>query len=207
MDWEIKTFGELFQFLRTGTNSREDLTKSGEIQYIHYGDIHAKWNSIVDCDLEDIPWIAKSKVRQLPFLKEGDLIMADASEDYEGSGASIVLKNVKSRSIVSGLHTIALRDSNDDVFVDFKKYLNNIKLVKSQIIAYAVGISVYGLSKNNLRKIRIPLPPMREQKKIASILSNVDSQIEKYQNYKSSFEIIKNGLMQKLLTGKIRVRV
>src|SRR6266487_3477890 len=48
IDWEIKTFDELFKFLRTGTNSRDDLEKSGDIQYIH-------------C-------IDKAKVQELPFL-------------------------------------------------------------------------------------------------------------------------------------------
>ena len=206
-DWEIKTFGELFEFLRAGTNSRDDLEESGDVQYIHYGDIHAKWHSILDCNLEKIPWIDKAKVQGLPLLKEGDLIIADASEDYEGSGASVLLKNVKNRKIVSGLHTIPLRNINDDVFSNFKTYLNSIRFVKNQIIAYVTGISVYGLSKNNLRKIRIPLPPSKEQQKISSVLSNVDSLIQKQQNNKSNLANLKKGLMQQLLTGKIRVKV
>jgi len=205
-DWEIKTYNELFEFLRTGTNSRDDLKVIGDVQYIHYGDIHAKWHSVVDCDLEEIPWIDKAKVQRLPFLKEGDLIIADASEDYEGSGASILLKNVKNRKIVSGLHTIALRNIDKNVFSDYKRYLNSIKVVKNQIIAYVTGVSVYGLSKNNLKKIRIPLPPSAEQQKIAEILSNVDELIQKQKINKSKLESLKKGLMQKLLTGKIRLK-
>ena len=37
------------------------------------------------------------------------------------------------------------------------------------------GISVYGLSKKNFKKIKIPLPPLLEQQKIASILSEIDA--------------------------------
>ena len=122
-DWEIKKVDELFEFLSTGTNSRSDLEKSGDMQYIHYGDIHTKWNSILDCDLEEIPWIDKNKVERLPLLKDGDLIIADASEDYEGSGASILLKNVKNKKIVSGLHTIAFRSIDENISSDFKTYL------------------------------------------------------------------------------------
>jgi type I restriction enzyme, S subunit len=203
IDWEIKTFDELFEFLRTGTNSRDDLEESGDVQYIHYGDIHAKWDSVLDCDIEEIPWIDKSKVRELPFLKEGDLIIADASEDYEGSGASVLLKNIKHRKIVSGLHTIALRNIDESIFLDFRTYLNSIKFVKKQIVAYVTGISVYGLSKNNLKKIRIPLPPPKEQQEIASILSKVVELIQNTDQRIEETQRLKKGLMQRLLTKGI----
>ena len=56
-------------------------------------------------------------------------------------------------------------------------------------------------------KFKILIPPLNEQQKIASILSNVDSQIYKQQEYKSKLKSLKKGLMQKLLTGQIRVKV
>jgi len=202
-DWEIKKFDELFEFLRTGSNSRSDLEKSGDIQYIHYGDIHTKWNLILDCDSEEIPCIDKTKVERLPLLKNGDLIIADASEDYEGSGASILLKNVNNKKIVSGLHTIALRSKVENISLDFKAFLISIKFVKKQIISYVTGISVYGLSKNNLKKVKIPLPTLPEQQKIGSILSNVYSLINQTQKEIEQTAILKKGLMQKLLTKGI----
>lgn len=202
-EWEIKTFGDIFEFLRTGTNARSDLSGSGDIQYIHYGDIHAKWNSVLDCDFEEIPWIKKDKVEGLSLLKDGDLILADASEDYEGSGSSVLIKNVKNKKIVSGLHTIALRNNDKKISPDFMTYLTSIKFVKTQIISYVTGISVYGLSKNNIRKIRIALPILQEQQKIASILSNVDNLINLTQKEIEHTQSMKNGLMQKLLTKGI----
>jgi type I restriction enzyme S subunit len=46
-----------------------------------------------------------------------------------------------------------------------------------------------------------------EQQKIASILSTADEKLENLQSKKSQYEQLKKGLMQKLLTGKIRVKV
>lgn len=63
------------------------------------------------------------------------------------------------------------------------------------------------LNAQQLSEISIYLPHKVEQQKIASILSNVDYQIKKQQEYKSKLEILKKGLMQKLLTGQIRVKV
>ena len=174
-EWEIRQYDELFEFLRTGTNPRSDLRREGEIQYIHYGDIHAKWNSVLDCNIEEIPFIDKSKVENLPLLRDGDLIIADASEDHEGSGASVLLKNIQNRKTVSGLHTIALRKMDESVSPGFLRYLNSMQFVKIQIISRVTGISVFGLSKNNLKRIKIPLPTLPEQRQIASILSGVDA--------------------------------
>ena len=58
-----------------------------------------------------------------------------------------------------------------------------------------------------VQKLVIPLPPLSEQQQIASILSNIDTQIQKEKLHKSNLERLKKGLMQKLLTGQIRVKV
>jgi len=64
---------------------------------------------------------------------------------------------------------------------------------------------VPSLSRENIKSIQIPLPPLPEQHRIASILSQIDEAIEKEQKYKEKLERIKKGLMEDLLTGKVRV--
>jgi len=61
------------------------------------------------------------------------------------------------------------------------------------------------VNKNKFSRIKIPLPPLPEQHRIASILSQIDETIEKEQKYKEKLERIKQGLMEDLLTGKVRV--
>ncbi|NWJ56969.1 restriction endonuclease subunit S [Marine Group I thaumarchaeote] len=203
-DWVVKKIDELFELLLTGTNSRSDLDKKSDIHYIHYGDIHTKWNKfILDCSFQEIPMIRKDKVEKLPLLKEGDLIVADVSEDYDGSGASILIKNIKNKKIVSGLHTFALRNNDETISLNFRRYITSMRFVKTQIISFITGVSVYGLSKNNFKKIRICLPPLKQQQKIASILSNVDDLISFYDNSIESTQKLKKGLMQTLLTRGI----
>ena len=57
------------------------------------------------------------------------------------------------------------------------------------------------------KKIKILLPPLSEQQKIASILSNVDTKIQSKEQYKEKLQRVKKSLMQKLLTGEVRVAV
>ena len=56
-----------------------------------------------------------------------------------------------------------------------------------------------------MEKFKIGIPKIEEQRKLASILLEVDEKIKVYENKKNKLEMIKKGLMQKLLTGKIRV--
>lgn len=63
------------------------------------------------------------------------------------------------------------------------------------------------LNKGNFSTIKVAKLPVTEQKKIGDILSSIDEEIEKEINHKEQLELLKKGLMQVLLTGKIRVKI
>jgi type I restriction enzyme S subunit len=67
------------------------------------------------------------------------------------------------------------------------------------------GTTFQEITKSNLKNLPIPLPPLSEQKRIAEILSQIDQAIEKEEKYKQKLERLKKGLMEDLLTGKVRV--
>jgi len=71
-DWDLVSYGEAFDFLRTAQYSREQLSDSGMCRYIHYGDIHTKWNHFVDMQNTDLPWIDESKVKNYSLMRDGD---------------------------------------------------------------------------------------------------------------------------------------
>jgi type I restriction enzyme S subunit len=64
---------------------------------------------------------------------------------------------------------------------------------------------VPGLNRNEVYSLKISLPALPEQRKIAEILSVVDEKIEVERQRKEKLEELKRGLMQVLLTGKVRV--
>ena len=88
---------------------------------------------------------------------------------------------------------------------------NELQSNKSEIIVgLDIGttkISVLVGKKDQFGKLFIVIPPLSEQQQIASILSNIDTQLQKEKLHKSNLERLKKGLMQKLLTGQIRVKV
>jgi len=76
-------------------------------------------------------------------------------------------------------------------------------LVHKNIVPWIIGSTRTKLNQSQLRRIPIPIPPIKEQQKIASILSNVDSLIQKTDQIIEQTPILKKGLMQRLLTKGI----
>jgi len=203
-DWEVKTYGEVFTFLSTSTNSRADLSEDGDFGYVHYGDIHTEWNNKLDLNKERLPRISKNIVSSA-FVMDGDLIMADASEDYEGIGKTVEVFNVGDKQLVAGLHTFLLRDKEKVLADGFRGYLHSIPAVKSSFDRLATGMKVYGISKNNLSSVGIPVPSLEEQATIATTLSDMDAEIQALEQRLGKTRQIKQGMMQELLTGKTRL--
>lgn len=79
--------------------------------------------------------------------------------------------------------------------------------VEGQIKRKSQGGIMSGLSSTIIKDIQIPLPPLPEQKRIAEFLSAADKRIEKEESYRNKLLQIKKGLMQDLLTGRVRVTV
>ncbi len=211
-DWEVIELGEVFEYINTSSFSRDNLTNEkteNEVYYIHYGDIHATYKSeLLDFGIETrVPFLKDEFCNDnFNFLKEGDLVIADASEDYKGIGESIEIKNINNKKVIGGLHTLVIRDKATKTSNGFRTYLFRNPNVHNEIKKLATGISVYGISKGNLSKLKLPLPPLPEQRAIAACLCTWDNAITKVQAILAQRELRKKWLMQNLLTGKKRLK-
>ena len=181
-NWETLKLGDFLEFISTNSFSRAKLNlDDGKVKNIHYGDIHTKYPTIVDVEKEEIPFINinedTSKFKKEQFCKDGDLIIADASEDYADIGKAIELINVNI-DLVAGLHTILARDKSNKTATGFKGYLFLTDDLRKKIKINANGISVLGISKNNIANLDVRLPSKEEQEKISSFLRAIDKKIE-----------------------------
>ena len=89
----------------------------------------------------------------------------------------------------------------------FLCHLLNSEAGKSAIMRHNSGWGRAHLLLQDFRKIEIPLPPLREQQEIADIISTVYQKVKVEKTEKAKLERIKQGLMDLLLTGKVRVKV
>ena len=204
-DWEVKSINDSFRFLNNATYSRAELDSEGIVGYIHYGDIHTKYNEFIDFDHNTLPKVSDSKALRYKLVQDGDIIMADASEDYVGLCKSIEVKNIRNNKAIAGLHTILMRGKANLYENGFKAYLFLVPDVRKQLIGLATGMKVYGVSKSNLPQVLLPLPTSNEQTAIATVLSDTDALITALDKKIVKKQQIKQGVMQQLLTGKKRL--
>ena len=203
--WEEKYIEEVFEIRKNYTNARKDLDNNSNISYLHYGDIHKYYQHKLDCKNISLPKISENKlskdINKLELVKNGDLIVVDVSEDYKGICSSVEVKNL-SYKLVSGLHTLLLRDKGNYFADGYKGYIFYNHNVHKECCKVATGISVYGINRKNLKKIKIPIPPLDEQKRIAAALSKIDAYLENTIKLIEEKERFKRGIAKKLLTCK-----
>ena len=87
-------------------------------------------------------------------------------------------------------------------------------MIRTPRFIYELGVISPGgagrnrvLSKRDFLKIRIMLPPLEEQKRIANVLCDADREIGLLNQKLETLHCQKKGLMQQLLTGRVRVSV
>lgn len=209
-NWDEVKLGDVFEPIGNYSYTRANLKNEYDnecVFYIHYGDIHATYSKIIlDFDKEKkIPVLKEDIVLStaVEYLKNGDLVIADASEDYEGIGKCIELANIGNNKVIGGLHTIVLRDKCGKTVDGYRGYLLKNNIVSKELRRIATGTSVYGITKSNLSRINLLLPPLPEQQKIAEILTTVDDKLENIESQIAEYTSLKTGLMQQLLTKGI----
>lgn len=204
-NWAEKNLKDIYKFMRNNSLSRAALGYSGDIKNIHYGDIHTKLPAQLNLSSYTLPSINNISItfNAEDFCKEGDLVIADTSEDYADIGKCIEIKNTNNIKAVAGLHTFLLRPIYDTA-TGFSGYMMRSRFVRKQIIKIATGVSVLGISKSNLTKVKLLIPSTREQQKIASFLTYVDEKISLLQKKTELLNKYKKGMMQKIFSRKIR---
>ena len=183
------------------------MTDSGDVPCLHYGDVHAAQSPRLNVQRAKLPRVEASNARAFSNLKLGDLVFVDASEDLAGVGKSVEIVGVPEAGVISGLHTIAARFDDAVLTNGFKGYLQHVPEFRLGLTRVAAGMKVLATSKNHLGSIELALPNVDEQRAIAAVLSDMDAEIEGLEARRAKTALIKQGMAQALLTGRIRLLV
>ena len=212
--WEIKRLKTIVTPIKTFSYSRDKLSDNVQtLIYIHYGDIHKSGEKYsVNLNVDRLPYLMDGilsenqiSANDFPKLQSGDILLPDASEDYDGIGHAWELQNVGQQNVIGGLHTIAIRPNPQFVLLGYGSLMFYSWPVSKALKRIAQGTKVYSISFNLIDNIKILLPPLKEQQKIAEVLGTWDKAIEKQSQLIIKLELRKKGLMQQLLTGKKRL--
>jgi len=180
-DWTQRKLGEVVEKLKSYSLSRDVETKEATgYRYIHYGDIHKQVADMVTHD-EQLPNIKAGNY--IPIAK-GDLVLADASEDYTGIAEPCVVLHTPKDKIIAGLHTIAIRpiDTNP-LFLYHLFHTDGFKKFGGHV---GTGLKVFGITFTNLAQydMKAPTLPNKSQSAHSSAILTILSQppSEKWQD-------------------------
>ncbi|CUB12848.1 EcoKI restriction-modification system protein HsdS [Bacillus cereus] len=192
-DWEQRKLDSMVDRLKSYSLSRDVETNDYTgYKYIHYGDIHKKVADIID-ESSNLPNI---KAGNYELLEKGDLVLADASEDYQGIATPAVITIDMPYKLVSGLHTIALRPKQVDSL--FLYYLINSPIFRKYGYRVGTGMKVFGISVTNLLKFESIFPSLEEQTKIGNFFKQLDNTIALHQRELDTLKETKKAFLQKM---------
>lgn len=203
-DWKTEPLNDVYSFKITNSFSRDKLNyEKGTVKNIHYGDIHTKFSSHFDISEENVPYInldtSIERIDEDNYCKEGDLVIADASEDIDDIGKSIELINLNKEKLLAGLHTFLARPIDSKITIGFGGHLFKSNGIRIQIKREAQGAKVLGISKGRLANLEVYYPENeKEQQKITNCLSSLDEVISADSKKLEFLKDHKKGLLQQL---------
>lgn len=202
--WVVKKLGEIGKCYRgVSYNPERDLhphDKNNTVRLLRSNNIQ---NQIID--LDGLQFVDQEKVKLNQILQEKDTVICMANGSKQLVGKSAIYKVTDNLRYTFGAFMGCYRTnesitSSIYVALNFQsfQYRNYINVLLS-------GSSINNLNPGNIESIEIPFPPIEEQTRIASIVLDMDNEISSLEKKLSKSKMLKQGMMQELLTGKIRL--
>jgi type I restriction enzyme S subunit len=198
-EWNVLHFNEFISFKSGSTPSRTNPEYfKGVIPWVTSTDLNRE---IISYTTEKITWEAVQNTR-LKILPKGTFLIALYGLEAAGTRGKCGILGID--ATINQACMALIPSENVDSKYLYYYYLNFGEKI---VFSVAQGTKQQNLSEDVLSFIKMPIPTKGEQKDIIRILENVDSKYSVLVQSKSQLETLKKGLMQKLLTGQIRVRV
>lgn len=200
-DWEVKRLGEIGDFSKGNGVPKDKIIKDEQGHpCLTYGDLYTKYDFVIK-DIKS--FIDDDVASESKEIHIGDICFAGSGETPEDIGKCAAY--IEERTAYAGGDIIIL-SPNKDINSIWLSYVLNSDIGGKQRYKSAQGFSIVHIYPDNLKRIQIPTPTMKEQQRIVSVLSLWDAAIAKQTALIEQLTLRKRGLMQQLLTGKKRLK-
>ena len=175
---EWKKLGDIGEFYGGITGKRKGDFQNGNAVFITYKNVYN--NLSLKIDVEDRVKIYEGEKQR--NLQYGDIIFTGSSEKLNECGISSVVTENPSENLYLNSFCFFLRLYNTGILLpDFSKYLFRSEKLRHQIIKTASGVTRFNVSKEMMKKIEIPIPPIEIQEEIVKILDNFTKYVTELQ--------------------------
>lgn len=196
-EWRQLKIGDLGIFLK-GRGIKKDQASSGPIPCVRYGEIYTDHNDIIR---RFRSYISTEVSLQATKLRTGDVLFAGSGETKEEIGKCVAY-TLNEEAFAGGDIVILRPSQGNSIFLGY--YLNSSQIVQ-QKASRGQGDAVVHISSSSLGSIKITIPEDDEQAAIAQVISDIDLNIIQTEDKLQKAHLIKQGMMQELLTGRIRL--
>ena len=201
-DWENVSLGEIGTITGSGVD-KKILPDEQPITLLNYTNVYHQI-TIARQDLNHQVTASYEKIKNCSVMK-GDVFLTPTSETPEDIALSAVaLEDME--DVVYSYHVVRLRPklNHNGAFIN---YALSTPMFREQAVQFAEGSGIrYVITLKKFKEMQVYLPIGKaEQDGIVSILSDMDNEIEALDQKLAKTRQLKQGMMQQLLTGKIRL--
>jgi type I restriction enzyme S subunit len=198
-EWEVGRLGDLslgqpeYGATSAGIDKNIDLPR-----YVRITDITD------DGQLLESTWQSIPREAAQPYiLRKGDFLFARSGATV---GKTYLYREKDGECAFAG-YMIRFRPNPTQLLPEFLFHYTHWPYYYSWVKGMLRAGAQPNINATEYSNMLLPQPPMGEQKRIVETLSSIDREVEKETNHKGQLESLKQGLMQVLLTGKVRVPV
>jgi type I restriction enzyme S subunit len=194
-EWEEKTLGEVATFLKGKGLPKSELVPDGTEPCIHYGELFTRYPETIG-EIVSHTNSSRDSFRSVA----NDVLMPTSDVTPRGlAKASCITVN----GVILGGDILVIRSDIRRVFGPFLSYI--IRHEENQVLRLVTGSTVYHLYGSDMKKFVLSLPPIPEQRAIATALSDVDALLGSLERLIAKKRDLKQAAMQQLLTGQTRL--
>src|SRR2546425_5711184 len=198
--WKVATLRRLIISHQAGIYKKADLYGDGH-NIVGVSDLY--YHESIDGQIFRLVSLSPEELSQYT-LKDGDIIYGESSLVLEGIAKSLHV-TFKGGGTAFAWHTRRLVVNKELADPEFLHYLLDSESVRKRIVAVATQTALTGITTNDFFRVKVVLPPLKEQVRIRDYIRSAIMRIHGEQSYLDKVIKIKTGLMRDLLTGKVRV--
>lgn len=193
--WDVVSIGDVVQSAEYGLS--ESLSGEGQYPVFRMNNIENGYMVEEPMKYIDLTDEEFEKYR----VEEGDILF-NRTNSLELVGKTGIYQLVGDHVFASYLVRLQTNAKADSYYLNY--YMNSAEAQNRMMDFATKGVSQANINANSIQQVKLPLPPIDEQRQIANRIRSIDEQIETNERYKSQLQSLKQGLMQDLLSGKVR---
>ena len=194
-EWEAKRLGDIASFFKGSGLSKTDLSLDGKRRCIHYGEL---FTTYAECITEVLHGTNRDGTFFLSLANDVLMPGSDVTPNGLATASCISMPNV-----ILGGDILVIRVPADVFNGTFLAYV--IRINHNQIMQLVSGTTVYHLYGRDMANFSFVSPSVHEQQAIVSVLLDMDAEIIALEQRRDKTRAIKQGMMQQLLTGRVRL--